>query len=398
MKIVQINCVYNIGSTGKIVKDLHYGLLEKNLNSFVIYGRGNKIYDDKIYKLGHEGIAKFNNVISRFTGNIYGGCYFSTKKIINEIKKINPDVVHLQCINGYFVNIYKLLDFLKKNKYKTVLTLHAEFMYTGNCGYSLDCKQWINGCKKCLNKRSAINSIFIDKTSLNWKRMKTSFTGFDNLTVVSVSPWLMNRAKQSSILGDFKNITILNGINTKNFFHFHNAQCMREKLGFAKSDKIIIHVNSLFNNPIKGGKYVIDIAKKLNENIKIILVGVDKITEQLPKNIILMGKVSDQEYLGKLYSMADLTLLTSMRETFSMVVAESLCSGTPVVGFECGGAESIAISEYSSFVKYGDMEAILKKINFHLNKRYDKKLISNISIKKYSKDIMLENYMREYLK
>jgi glycosyltransferase involved in cell wall biosynthesis len=37
-----------------------------------------------------------------------------------------------------------------------------------------------------------------------------------------------------------------------------------------------------------------------------------------------------------------------------MIVAESLCCGTPVVGFKAGGPESIAIDDYCVFVQFLD--------------------------------------------
>ena len=76
------------------------------------------------------------------------GLYFPTKRLIKKIKKINPDIIHLQCINGDFVNIYYLLNWLKKSNKKVVLTLHAEFMYTGNCGNALQCEKWKTGCAR----------------------------------------------------------------------------------------------------------------------------------------------------------------------------------------------------------------------------------------------------------
>ena len=48
MKIIQINCVYNKGSTGKIVYDIHKQLLKENYDSIVCYGRGNESKENKI--------------------------------------------------------------------------------------------------------------------------------------------------------------------------------------------------------------------------------------------------------------------------------------------------------------------------------------------------------------
>lgn len=61
-------------------------------------------------------------------------------------------------------------------------------------------------------------------------------------------------------------------------------------------------------------------------------------------------------------------LLTSERETFSMVTAESLCCGTPVVGFKAGAPEQIALKEYSEFVDYGNLDKLEKAVRRWLQK------------------------------
>ena len=127
MKILQVNCVYNKGSTGKIVHDIHTELQKRGIDSVVCYGRGKRVQEPNVYKTSGELYAKANNLWSRVTGLMYGGCFFSTSRLIAIIKKEQPDVVHLHCINGYFVNIYRLITWLKKSRIKTVLTLHAEF-------------------------------------------------------------------------------------------------------------------------------------------------------------------------------------------------------------------------------------------------------------------------------
>ena len=128
MKVLQINCVYNTGSTGKIMYDIHRGLLSKGIESVICYGRGEKTSDKYVYKTCGELYSKINNLATRFTGLMYGHCMLSTAKLISVIKKEKPDVVHLHCINGYFVNIYRIVDWLKKNNIRTILTLHAEFI------------------------------------------------------------------------------------------------------------------------------------------------------------------------------------------------------------------------------------------------------------------------------
>ena len=107
MKILSVNNVYNFGSTGKIVNDLHLKLIDEGFESVVYYGRRKISKTPHTHKICSELYAKINNLASRFTGIMYGGCFFSTAYLISKIKKEKPDIVHIHCINGYFVNIYK---------------------------------------------------------------------------------------------------------------------------------------------------------------------------------------------------------------------------------------------------------------------------------------------------
>lgn len=214
MKILQINNFYNVGSTGKITADIHHVLSEFDIESIVCYGRGEKISENHVYKVCTEFGAKLNSGLAQITGIEYIAFPFSLVRIKSIIEKEKPDLVHLQCINGSFVNVYGLVAWLKKKKIKTLLTLHAEFMFTANCPHAYDCVSWMNedSCKKCPDFKKATHSMFLNHTRLSFKKMRKSFMGFeDNMTVVSVSPWLCQRSKQSCILGNMHNIAILNG-------------------------------------------------------------------------------------------------------------------------------------------------------------------------------------------
>ena len=399
MKILQVNCVYKKGSTGKITYDIHSELLKQGIESVVCYGRGEKINEPHVYKTCGEGYSKANHLLSEFTGVMYGGCFFSTNKLIKIIKKEKPDVVHLQCINGYFVNIYRLVSWLKKHDIKTVLTLHAEFMYTANCGHALDCDKWQTGCGHCPRLKQETKSFLIDGTHKSWMKMKKAFDGFnDNLIVTSVSPWLMERAKLSPILNGKKHEVVLNGVNT-DVFHFYDTAELRSQMGLT-GVKVIFHATPSFDDNIKslkGGYYVLKLAEKmLDENVKFVVAGNHPEGLKVPPNVILLGKVSDQELLAKYYSMADVTLLTSKKETFSMVTAESLCCGTPVVGFKAGAPEQIAIPEYSSFVDFGALESLQEEMEKFLAESFLKIDIALTSNGKYAKQTMTENYLKIY--
>jgi glycosyltransferase involved in cell wall biosynthesis len=402
MKIMQINVTYKSGSTGKIVYDLHNSLINNQIDSVVCYGRGRNISERQIYKAGPEWLMKLQSLQSRITGYIYGGCFISTKKVIRVIQKEKPDVVHLHCLNGYFVNIYRLLSFLKVNKIKTLLTLHAEFMYTAGCSHSYECEQWKTGCCEGSHQCPQFNKLrpkawFFNKCQQEWNLMKDTFYGFDNLIICPVSDWLKDKAIESSFMKDKKIKTVTNGLD-KEVFKPTSFDQIKQKYSL-HDEKIILHVTPDFLSEIKGGKYVLDIANRfVKDDVKVIIVGFNGDEKELPQNVIAVSHIKDSRELAAYYSIANLTLLTSKNETFSMVCAESLACGTPVVGFEAGAPETVAIKRYSEFVKQGNTDELEFAIRMWLNKKQEySDEISNEARKLYSKDKMYEEYFSLYL-
>lgn len=399
MKIIQLNCVYPTGSTGKIVQILHKHYIDQGNSSIVLYGRNGRMDEASAYKICSEIIAKCNHALSCLTGIMYGGCWLSTRRIISIIMDEQPDVVHLHCLNGYWVNIYRLIAWLRDRGIPTVLTLHAEFMYTANCGYALDCENWRTGCGNCPRLRKETHSIFFDRTAASFNKMRSAFRGFnEKLSVVSVSPWLMDRAKQSLIFEDKKHLCIYNGVNTDVFKYVSRRTNLSQHCN--ADEKIILHVTAMFSDQedsIKGGIWLIRLAELLKgHHIRFVVVGKHNIKQKLPSNITLAGEICSQELLAKYYAESDLTLLVSKKETFSMVVAESLCCGTPVVGFEAGAPELIALKEYSDFYPQGDLEGLIGGIEKWLNIDIDKSEIARQASLKYSMKAMSENYMSLY--
>lgn len=397
MRVLQVNCVYGKGSTGKIVRLLHRGLLEAGHESRVFYGRGEVVRESGVEKCCSELEAHGTHVLAKMSGLMYGGAPLATRRLLHEVERWSPDVVHLHCVNGYFVNIYRLLSRLKDLAVPTVLTLHAEFMYTANCGHAYECDRWILGCGACPRFRQETGSLVFDGTARSWRRMAEAYKGFDHLVVVSVSPWLMGRAKSSPMLADKEHLVIGNPVDESVFFPRYEQPL---QVGKVKGKKVVFHATPSFTDApghLKGGEHVLTLARRMPD-VVFVVAGPHRLSGEVPPNVVLLGSMGDQDELARWYTRADVTLLTSKRETFSMVTAESLCCGTPVVGYRAGGPESIAVEGAATFVRQGDVDALEAACGSALNCGLDAAMdsIAGVAAKAYSQRTCLEQHVRLY--
>lgn len=385
MKIVLVNVTYKKGSTGSIVGNLFDKFSEEGNETYYIYGRGPKISAENVFKRTLELESKIHHFISKISGNMYGGMFFSTKRIIRLIKKIKPDVVNLHCVNGYFVNIYKLISWLAKNKIKTVLTMHADFMMTGGCGYALDCDKYINNeCKNCQFVRDFNGKLSLNRTNHFYKKLMKSISKFDKelLTVSTVSPWLKDRYSLSNIYRNYYIQTIINPVE-KIFF------CEPSNNPY-KDTKNVLYVTPDIYDFVKSGWLIKDIAS-LRPDLHFTIVCTKDVDFTFNnENITYIKGGLTREKLRDYYFFADVTLILSKRETFSMVVGESLACGTPVVGFKSGGPETITLEKYSNFIEYGDIKGIAKVLCKY---DYDKNVIRKEASKKYGVNSISKQYL-----
>ena len=404
IKVLHINCS-DTGSTGKIVLDISKYLYTNGDQSVLCTPKISN--QEKVLKKYQTSFKYEQGIYRRFCwyyGLQYGFAPISTCKIKRALENEKPDIVHLHSINGNMVNIYTLLNYLKNKNIPTVITNHAEFFYTGSCSYDMECGRWKeDGCGACPFLFKASSSKLFDRTSTAWSKLKKCFDGFENLKIVSVSPWVDSRAKQSPIMAGKSFEVIKNGVDT-DIFKIKNNDSFRKEYNIADNKKIIFHVTSSFTdnpNDIKGGNYLIELAKRMrNDNVVFVVAGKYNVSSNLPENIILLGLVSDQNMLANIYSEADLTVITSKVETFGMSVAESLCCGTPIVGFEAGGPETVTMKEYSQFVPYGDidfLEEIITNKWLYYKEKVSNTVISENAQRKYDYIHMAKKYYNVYI-
>lgn len=116
--------------------------------------------------------------------------------------------------------------------------------------------------------------------------MSEAFSGFGSrISVVSVSPWLMERAKKSPILADMKHEVILNGVDTEIFHRSSKNRVKREHN--IENETVLFQATSMFRDKPgdpKGGAFIIDLANRLRDlPVKVIIAGKYEISGKIPE-------------------------------------------------------------------------------------------------------------------
>ena len=144
----------------------------------------------------------------------------NTFRIKREKAYLDADILHIQGIHTGFFN-YLALPWLSAEK-PTVLTLHDAWPLTGHCSCSYDCDRWKIGCGECPHP-DFHPAIQRDNTRLEWK-LKNWVYHHSNLTIVTISNWLTEQARQSML--NFLPIhRIPNGVDTEGFFPLDQDEC-----------------------------------------------------------------------------------------------------------------------------------------------------------------------------
>jgi alpha-1,6-mannosyltransferase len=74
-------------------------------------------------------------------------------------------------------------------------------------------------------------------------------------------------------------------------------------------------------------------------------------------NVFVAGHIKDRAELAEILASADALLHGSASETYGFAVAEALCSGTPVIVPDRGGAVALAGPHHAEVYRAGDRSA-----------------------------------------
>lgn len=390
MKVLQINSFYGSGSTGRIVSDIQKLLISKGHESYVIYGRGKKSENKNNIKVINK-IWLYYNVIKTRLFDTHGlGSKRITKKIVLKIKEINPDVIHLHNIHGYYINYRILFDYLKQINTPVIWTLHDCWAFTGHCAYFdfAGCDKWKTECSKCPEKKSYPKSILLDSSMYNYKTKKDLFTGHNNLTIVTPSKWLKNLV-ELSFLKSYNVEVINNGIDL-DVFKPENGD-FRQKYNL--EDKfLILGVASIWDRR-KGLNYFLELNNLIGSDEQIVLVGLSKKQiKQLPNDIIGISRTENVKELVNIYSSCDVFVNPTLEDNFPTTNLEALSCGTPVITFNTGGSPESINEKCGLTTKNKSAEDILREVKRIYNMSEEKRLEMSQSAILHAN----ENYSKGY--
>lgn len=333
MKVVQINAVYGFSSTGRTTREMHEYLLANGIDSYVacpdlagLNNRGIKIGGTLDYKI--------HGLLSRVLGK---QGYFSTiptKRLIEKLVSISPDVVVLRNLHGNYINFPLLANYLAKNDIVTIVVLHDCWFFTGHCCYYVDvaCDKWQHECNHCPSIRRWNKSLFFDNSRSIFRDKKKLFEAIPRLAVVGVSGWVTDEARKAPVLSKAKQfLPIYNWIDLKTFSP-KSREDLKEKKGFSEDTFIVLGVSSAWTQE-KGLGMFQRLAALLPEKMQVVLVGNINPEDATGSKIKYLPATNNIQELADMYAMADVFVNPSAFETFGKTTAEALSCGTPVVAF-----------------------------------------------------------------
>jgi len=391
MRILFINSVYGTGSTGNFILNLYKLLNSFNYNSYIAAANIKQQDNKLLINIGNE-LDKYIHV---FLTRIFDNHGFSsknvTKKLIDKINDINPDVIHLNNLHGYYINIKILFDYIKKYNKPTIWTLHDCWPFTGHCCFFeyVNCNKWKNQCFKCPGKKQYPRSFLIDNSKRNYGLKKKIFREVNKLKIVVPSKWLFNLVKES-FLNEYQIEIIYNGVDLNVFRPSHKEFRNKNRL----VDKFVILGVANKWEYRKGLNYFLYLSKFLKKDEIIVLVGLnEKQLKNLPNNIIGIERTFDIKQLADIYSSADVFVNPTLEDNFPTTNIEALACGTPVITFETGGGPEAIYQGGGMVVKNKSVEDLYEAIEYIKNNRkeFSAETCREIAVKKFDYKI---NYLR----
>ncbi|MGB0167301.1 MAG: glycosyltransferase family 4 protein [Luteibaculum sp.] len=317
-------------------------------------------------------------------------------------KQFKPfQLLHLHWINHGFLNLKNLRQ-LAQLKKPIVWTLHDMWAFTGGCHHSIHCNNFQQECGNCFYLKNPGEKDYSHKL---WSKKAQLYPKL-NLTVVSPSNWLANKARESSLFKNLRVEVIPNPIDTELFKPLEPEKKVSH-LALDPEKITLSFIAANISNPFKGISYLkesLDLLASENphwvDKVQLLIVGKPDKQISWPFPTVFAGFISDEAEMVSMYQSSDIFMLPSVQDNLPNTVMEALACGTPVVAFNTGGVPDMVNSEVGYLAKYKDpadfAKGLLELIQNPEKRAEAGKQARDQVLKKFSYPIVAQQYAKLY--
>ena len=361
-KLLQINVTANRGSTGRIAEQIGEKVIAAGWESYIAYGRDCGASKSHLIKIGSRLGVLWHALMTRITDRHGLFSRIATKRLVRRINEINPDIVHLHNIHGYYINYRTLFNYLNQADIPVVWTLHDCWSMTGHCTHFeiAKCDKWQSACYACPQRDAYPASLVLDRSKCNYLDKRQLFSTVNNLTIVPVSNWLANIVR-NSFLREKRISVIYNGIDVQMFHPCKNVELEKQyNLG---DKRVVLGVASPWSDK-KGLSDILKLYTLLpRDKYQIVLIGLTpKQLNQLPAGVIGLCRTNSVSELAEWYSLSDVFVNLTYEDTYPTTNLEAISCGTPVVTYRTGGSPESVTSQTGRVVDKGDINGVARAV------------------------------------
>lgn len=214
--------------------------------------------------------------------------------------------------------------------------------------------------------------------------------GIERSDVVTAVSHSLAEETRTVIMPNQEIRTVYNFIDERDYYKM-DSQHLREEYGILADEKVMIHVSNF-----RTVKRVTDVVRAFHLTAqqipaKLLLVGdgpevtiVFKLVRDLgiEDQVLFLGK---QDNLAELYSISDLMLLLSEKESFGLVLLEAMACGVPAIGTNIGGIPEVIVDGETGYLcEVGDVETAAARAtgllrNHELHQQFSKAAFDRVN-------------------
>jgi glycosyltransferase involved in cell wall biosynthesis len=407
MRVLFINQYDNRGGAAVVARRLKQSLSTKHgvtCHSLVAYKSGSGGDTFSIRSKGAELAERIIDRVCNTIGFQYQFLPFSSSSILQEVKKIRPDVISLHNSHGGYFQTSSLIKI--SSLAPVVWTLHDMWSFTGNSAHTFGDESW-KQLKNPPHLAWIYPAIGINRGGALLKQ-KAKIYRQSNLTLVTPSMWLHDLAVQSPVYDSKKVIHINNGVDLS-LFRPDPSHAMRRELGIPIDARVIMFsAETVKGNPWKGGNDLAEVVRiindKGNQEIHLIITGGnadDWLKDFTNLHVHRPGYISDEQQMARYLAAADVFLYPTRADNLPNVLIEAIACGTACVTFDVGGCGEIIQNNINGVVvKAGDIVGMAEQLLLLLNDRDRITRYSSaarrIATEKFSIESMSEKYLNVF--